>query len=974
MPISSVVSVPPSPAASPPASPAPAAPPISPSGALSGVSLSVLSLLPALALAAVLLFAPGAHAAGEERWARTVSRAADSVVSLKISQLRDFDAAVQGIGNATGFVVDAERGIILTNRHVVGAGPVRLSATFQNQERVDAVPLYRDPVHDFAFIRYDPAELRYLDPNALALRPDKVATGMDIRVIGSDGGEQLSILPGTIARLDREAPSYGRYGYNDFNTFYFQAASGTSGGSSGSPVIDIDGDVVALNAAANTRTASSFFLPLDRVARALDALRRETPIDRGGFQTLFELRPFRQLTRLGLDAAEEARLRAADADVRGLLAVQQVIPGGVADGLLDAGDILLDVAGETITGFVALERVLDRNVGQTLPVELIRLGKRLSLEVEVADLHALSPTRFLELGNAVLHGMSLQDARAMNRPQRGVVIADPGYFFDRAGVPDGAVVVELDGHRVDDLDDLLTAMRAAEDVGRMRVRYIVPGRELNPELAQFGIDGRWFRHRLCERVDDARFWRCRAVELPEPTAEGVPVAGPRVPVFDDPLLARVAPAMVKVDFHIPYPVDNVYARHFAGVGIVVDAERGLVAVDRNTVPVGLGDAELTFFGSFPVQAEVAFLHPQHNIALLAYEPAALGGADVEPLALAAAGTALPDELVIMGLRADGTFHRTRLDAPSLSTLALPEPGLPRFQQAPIDVYRIADVPPSLGGPLVDEEGTVHALYMSFAHEEEREIRQSEWAMPAAVLRESLALFRSGERYRSLGLTLAYRPLADARRLGLPEEWLARYDALAPDARRVLYVRRTAPGGNVGERVEAGDVLLAIDGTLVSDLFEAERLAQREKLALTVLRGGRVQEIAVEPGGSDALGTERVVSWAGALFQEPHDEIARLKGVATQGVYVADTLEGSPAMWDELWRNRFVVAVDGEPVTDLDAFLERVGAKAQDEITRLSVVSMSGRREIVAVQPEYHFWPTFEVRHGENGWRRLNRLN
>ena len=932
-----------------------------------------LGQLASFALFAVsTLLIQTASASDEDIWANTVSQAANSVVSLQLSQLRNFDDSEQGGSSATGFVVDAERGIVLTNRHVVGSGPLRITATFQNQERVVAVPLYRDPIHDFAFVRFDPAALNYATPASLQLRPDKVSTGMNIRVIGSDGGEQLSILPGTIARLDREVPSYGRYGYNDFNTFYLQAASGTSGGSSGSPVIDIDGDVVALNAAANTQTASSFFLPLPRIQYALARLQADEAIDRGGFQTLFTQQPFRELLRLGLTTELETSVRSTNPDTNGMLTVGQVIPGGAADGQLEPGDIVVSIAEQTITDFVGLENLLDQSIDQTLSVNVLRLGQSLTLDITVVDLNALAPSQLFELGDSVLQDMSIQHARAMNLAQKGVMVARSGYIFTKGGVPQGALITEVDGEKMSDVASFIAAIAKPTKENKKSIRFIEPRREFSSEIARIQVGNNWFDNRLCERVDDVRFWSCASVDIPvEPLASDKALVD--IPQYQDALLNQVAPAMVRVDFSIPYSIDNVYARHFKGVGLIVDKKAGLVAVDRNTVPVGLGDADITFFGSLVLPGKVVFLHPRHNVALLKYDVSKLAGAEFNELALSDSAAQTPEDLTMVGYRADGTFRTHSIDDASRLTIGFNPPGLPRFQQASLDVLGVPNVPPSLGGPLVDENGVVHAVYMSFAYEDDREIKEREWAMPASVLLESLRMYRSDQPYFSLDARLVYRPLSMAREYGLPDEWLLKYNNLPAEIRRVLYVTQLTPNTDAALKLASGDVILAIDDVLVSELITAEIVSQKPILALTVLRDGAVQTVELSPSEVSGLGTTRLVSWAGATFQESFTDIGYQKGVDFPGVYIASTAEGSPALWDRLYRNRFVVAVEGEPVENLDDLLEQVKKRAQDEITRLTIVSMSGRKSIVTVKPEYNFWPTFEITRTGEDWQRVNHM-
>jgi pro-apoptotic serine protease NMA111 len=907
--------------------------------------------------------------AQEAGWNSTLERISSAVVSIQIDSPRAFDTERNASSQATGFVVDAEHGLILTNRHVVTPGPVRAQAIFLNQEEVDLEPVYRDPVHDFGFYRYDPGNLMFIEPAELTLAPEGAQVGRDIRVVGNDAGEQLSILAGTIARLDRQAPNYGAGRYNDFNTFYLQAASGTSGGSSGSPVIDIEGRAVALNAGANTNAASSFFLPLDRVKVALDLIREGKPVPRGTLQTEFVHRPYAELRRLGLNRETESEMRQAFPDRTGLLVVDRVLPGSPAADAFEPGDILLAVADRPVAEFVPLAELLDDRVGGSVRVLVERGGERIEREIGVTDLESITPKEYIEFGDGVFHELSYQQARHFYRAPEGIYVANPGYVFGTAAIPRASLITEFDGKPVTTLDEFEAALTAMPRDAQVRVRFVTiddPGTERQRILNNFSD---WFPSVRCHRDDSHGEWPCREVALstevfhPDPQETSFPPERERH-------VQRIVPSLVLVNYSMPYTISGVADRYYYGTGLIVDTERGWVVVDRNTVPVAMGDVQITFAGSVEIPGTVEYIHPLHNLAVVSYDPALIGNTPVRAAEFGSSDFETGDDVAVVGLAPDHEVMSQWSQVASVSPLNLPLSRTLRFRDSNIEAVDLVNGPTDFDGVIVDEDGRTLALWASFAYQAGRDMVQVNMGIPSDLVVDMVDAMRDDRKLRSLEVEWQPSPLASARKLDLPEEWARRYESHNPQRRQILSVSSTIAGSPAADVFRTGDLLLSIDGKPVNSFREVERETQKDSVEVVLFRDGEEITHTIDTVALDGIGIDRVVLWAGALLQSPHRALAAQRGLTLGGVYVSFYNFGSPASRAGLLAGRRILAVNGVPTPDVDSFVDVISALDDDASVRVNSMTFNNVPEVITLELDEQYWPAHELRRIGKQWERL----
>jgi len=262
-------------------------------------------------------------------------------------------------------------------------------------------------------------------------------------------------------------------------THYIQASANTSGGSSGSPVIDVNGNAVAMVAGGYGGAAKDLYLPLDHALRALQFFESGMPVLRGTIQSHWILEQPADCRARGVS---DNILQKHGTERSGLLVAERVIEKGPSAGKIVEGDVLLAVNGGNVNTLSRLESLMDEAVGKQINVRIARYGTEYVFDLNVQDFFKLTPYRLLEFAGSIFHDVRYGAAFRYNVPIKGVLLPIAKGSFS------------LDG-KANNLICLLNSKPTPDLEAFIRVAREIP-RELDCSLVGFYTDiSRWNKSR-----------------------------------------------------------------------------------------------------------------------------------------------------------------------------------------------------------------------------------------------------------------------------------------------------------------------------------------------------------------------------------------------------------------------------------------------------------------------------------------------
>jgi serine protease Do/serine protease DegQ len=273
----------------------------------------------------------------------------------------------------SGVIVDAKRGYILTNAHVVEHA-TSITVTLQDGRNLKAKVVGTDPLSDIAVVKvtaHGLAQIRFGDSAQLAVGDFVVA-------IGNPFGLPHSVTSGIVSGLKRSG-----FSPDDYEN-YIQTDASINPGNSGGALVDLKGNLVGINTAILSASGDNigigFAIPVDTARRVMLQLIRYGAVDRGQLGvSLYAVTP---------EVARSLGLRKAAGGL-----VEDVIPGSPADKAgLRAGDVVTTVAGHRIGSNTDLRAAIGLlRVGDKVTIDLLRDGRREQRSAVLADTLVKAP-------------------------------------------------------------------------------------------------------------------------------------------------------------------------------------------------------------------------------------------------------------------------------------------------------------------------------------------------------------------------------------------------------------------------------------------------------------------------------------------------------------------------------------------------------------------------------------------------------
>ena len=363
----------------------------------------------------------------------------------------------QAIGS--GVIVDAAKGYVITNHHVVeNADTIKVRLT--DDRVLDAKLIGSDADSDIAVVQVAAEGLK-------ALRfadSDRMQVGDFVVAIGNPFGIGQTVTSGIVSAL-------GRTGLGNKYENFIQTDASINPGNSGGPLVNLKGELVGINSQIVSRTGTSagigFAIPSNQVKYVLAELIAHGAVQRG---------------RIGIGSSQEITPELAKAfglpNTRGAV-ISQVVPGSpAAKAGLQVADIILEANGREVRDFSQLRNMLGlMKVGDKVDMKILRDGKPRNVSVIIGK-----DTEQVAAGGKYhpkLAGATFAPVDESNMPDgvdsgdaRGVLVQrlQPRSPAARLGLRQNDIVIGVNRKRIESLADFEKLAGASEKELLLHVR------------------------------------------------------------------------------------------------------------------------------------------------------------------------------------------------------------------------------------------------------------------------------------------------------------------------------------------------------------------------------------------------------------------------------------------------------------------------------------------------------------------------